>query len=52
MQLPTPADNLPIPAGIQPAELRCRGATLSLALRAMEPGHLLHSAHRMGMHSP
>jgi len=27
---PTPADNLPILAGIQPAELRCRGATLSL----------------------
>jgi len=41
---PTPADNLPILAGIQPAELRCRGATLSLGRRAMEPGHLLHSA--------
>ena len=38
---PTPADNLPILAGIQPAELRRRGATLGL--RAMEPGHLLHS---------
>ena len=42
---PTPADNLPIPAGMQPAELRCKGATLSLARRAMEPEHLLqHSA--------
>jgi len=41
---PTPADNLPILAGIQPAELRHTGATLSLARRAMEPEHLLHSA--------
>ena len=40
---PTPADNLPILAGIQPAELRRNEATLSLARRAMEPGHLLHS---------
>jgi len=41
---PTPADNLPVPAGIQPAELRRKGATLSLAHRDMEPEHLLHSA--------
>jgi len=41
---PKPADNLPILAGIQPVELRRNGATLSLARRAMEPGHLLHSA--------
>jgi len=41
----TPADNLPILAVIQPAELRHIGATLPLALRALEPGHLLHSAH-------
>ena len=41
---PTPADNLHILAGIQPAELRRKGTTLSLARRAMEPGHLLHSA--------
>jgi len=41
---PTPAENLPILAGIQPAELRRSGATLSLGRRAMEPGHLLHSA--------
>jgi len=40
----TPAHNLPILAGIQPAELRREGATLSLARRAMEPGDLLHSA--------
>ena len=42
--VPTPADNLPILAGIQPAELRRRGATPSLGRRAMEPGHLLHLA--------
>ena len=41
---PTPADNLSILAGIQSAELRHRGATLSLGHRAMEHGHLLHSA--------
>jgi len=28
---PAPSGNLPILAGIQPAELRCKGATLSLA---------------------
>ena len=32
---PTPTDYLPILAGIQPAELRRRGATLSLANRAI-----------------
>jgi len=41
---PAPADNLSTLTGIQPAELRRTGATLSLARRAMEPGHLLHSA--------
>jgi len=41
---PTPADNLPTIAGIQPAELRRSGSTLSLARRAMEPGYLLQSA--------
>jgi len=41
---PTPADYLPILAGIQPAEFRHSGATLSLGRRAMEPRHLLHSA--------
>ena len=41
---PTPADNLPILAGIKPAELHRSGATLALGRRAMEPGHLLHSA--------
>jgi len=40
---PTPADNLPILAGIQPAGLRWNGATLPLARHTMEPGHLLHS---------
>jgi len=40
---PTPADHLPILAGIEPAELRRNGAALSLARRAMEPGHQLHS---------
>ena len=41
---PTPTDNCPTLAGIQPAELHRNGATLSLARRAMEHGHLLHSA--------
>jgi len=41
---PTPADNLLILAGIQSAELRRKGATLSLTLHAMESGHLFHSA--------
>ena len=39
---PTPLDNLPILAGIQPAKLRRETATLSLARRALEPTHLLH----------
>jgi len=41
---PAPADNLPILAGIQPAELRRKGTTMSLTSRAVDPGHLLHSA--------
>ena len=40
---PTPTAYLPILAGIQPAELRRKGATLRLARRALEPNHLLHS---------
>ena len=39
---PTPTEYLPILSGIQPAELRRRGATLSLACRALKPHHLLH----------
>ena len=40
---PSPTDYLPILAGIQPAELRRRGATLSLANRAtLNPDHILH----------
>ena len=40
---PTPTDYLPILAGIQPAELRRRGATLYLANRAtLNPDHILH----------
>jgi len=41
---PIPLTNLPIIAGIQLAELRSKGATLSPACHAMESGHLLHSA--------
>jgi len=41
---PTLAVKLPTLADTQPAELRRNGATLSLARRTMEPGHLLHSA--------
>jgi len=46
-------DNLPLLEGIQPGEIRCKAAALSLARRVMESGHLLHSAltcHRVQMH--
>ena len=40
---PTPTDYLPVLAGIQPAELRRLGATLSLAYRgSLDPDHILH----------
>ena len=40
---PTPTDYLPILAGIQPAELRQLGATLSLAYRgSLDPDHILY----------
>ena len=40
---PTPTDHLPILSGIQPAELRRMGATLSLAYRgSLDPDHILH----------
>ena len=40
---PTPTDHLPILLGIQPAELRRMGATLSLAYRgSLNPDHILH----------
>ena len=40
---PTPTDYLPVLAGIQPAELRRLGATLSLAYHgSLEPGHILY----------
>ena len=48
---PTPVDNLPILAGIQPAELRRRGATFSPARHSMEPGHMLHSYIAQMFHS-
>ena len=39
---PTPTDYLPILSGIQPAELRSLGATLSLARRGtLDPDHIL-----------
>jgi len=41
---PTPEDYLPTLAGIQLPEFRRKRATLSRALRAMEPRHLLHLA--------
>ena len=40
--LPTPTDYLTVLAGIPPAELHRRQATLTLASRALEPNHLLH----------
>ena len=40
---PTPTEDLPVLAGIQPAELRRLGATLSLANCAIhDPDHVLH----------
>ena len=39
---PTPTDHLPVLSGIQPAELRRLGATLSLAHRgSLDPDHIL-----------
>jgi len=39
--------------GTQPADIRRKGARLSLACRAMEHGHLLHcsTVHQVGMHA-
>ena len=40
---PTLTDHLPVLSGIQPAELRRLGATLSLAYRgSLDPDHILH----------
>ena len=40
---PTPTDHLPVLSGIQPAELRRMGATLSLAYSGfLDPNHILH----------
>ena len=41
--VPTPTDHLPVLSGIQPAELRQMGATLSLAYRgSLDPDHILY----------
>jgi len=50
---PTPANSLPILAGVQPAELHRRGATLSLGRRAMslDTCSTQHSpVHRVQLH--
>ena len=40
---PTPTDHLPVLSGIQPAEVRRMGATLSLTYRAsLDPDHILY----------
>ena len=40
---PTPTDHLPVHSGIQQAELRQIGATLSLAYRgSLDPDHILY----------
>ena len=40
---PTPTDHLPVLSGIQPAELRQTGATLSLTYRgSLDPDHILY----------
>ena len=44
---PTPMDHLPVLSGIQPAELRRMGATLSLAHRgSLDPDHFLYGLSR------
>ena len=41
---PTPTDHLPVLSGIQPAELRRMGATVSLAYRgSLDPDHILYN---------
>ena len=40
---PTPVEQLPVLAGIPPAELHRQAACLALACRAMDPDHLLHN---------
>ena len=46
---PTPTDHLPVLSGIQPAELRRMGETLSLAYRgSLDPDHIL-SMHKWGL---
>ena len=43
MPASTPTDHLPVLSGIQPAELRRLGATLSLAYRgSLDPDHILY----------
>ena len=40
---PTPTDHLPVLSGIQPAELRCMGATLPLVYcGSLDPDHILY----------
>ena len=39
---PTPVEQLPVLAGIPPAQFRRRAASLALTRRAMDPDHLLH----------
>ena len=39
---PTPVEQLPVLAGIPPAELHRQAASLALARHAMDPDHLLH----------
>ena len=49
---PTPVDNLPVLAGMQPAGLRRLGATLSLAIRGIRnPDHILHERFVRPLHA-
>ena len=50
---PTPRDHLPVVSGIQPAELRRLGATLSLAYRgSLDPDHILYGVKWVLRYSP
>ncbi|XP_072039193.1 uncharacterized protein [Amphiura filiformis] len=39
---PTPTEQLPVLAGIPPPDIRRKAASVAIALRSEEPGHLLH----------
>ena len=49
---PTPVEQLPVLAGIPPADLRRKSQTLVLTRRALNPGHLLHEVVNRDVQQP